>query len=415
MMSKITVIDSIMGSGKTSWAKQYMKKNQYSKRFIYVSPYLDEIGNNILKDCTFLVQPDSKKGKGSKLTHFKELLVRGESIITTHALFRLFDEEVMELLKDAGYTLILDEVANVIEHMDSVTKRDIEILLNDNVIEVKNRKVIWLDDDYKGVFNSKNINIKYHAKQGNMYLYRDSVLIWTFPAKVFDLFDETYILTYLFNGQIQRYYYDLFNIQYSYRSVEQFDKGFCLMDYNPLNEHREQFKSLINVYEGSLNYNYVKNKQVKGNEFSSSWFKRADEEVISKLKKNLYNYFRNIVNAKSDDILWTTLKGKKFYLQGKGYTRGFLPWTTRATNEYQDRSNLAFVYNRYLNPIEKNFFTDVGVKVDEELLAISDLLQWIWRSAIRKQEAEQINIYIPSIRMRTLLYQWLNNQEIAFK
>ncbi|MED4971371.1 DEAD/DEAH box helicase family protein [Parageobacillus toebii] len=412
-MSKVTVIDSIMGSGKTSWAKEYMNKNQKVKRFIYVSPYLDEIENNILKDCPFLVQPDEKRGKGSKLKHFKELLVNGESIVTTHALFTLFDNEVIELLKDAGYTLILDEVANVIEMLDKVTKHDIEILLNSNKIEVKDRKVIWLDESYDGVFDSRYANIKYHAQQGNLYLHKNSILFWTFPAKVFDLFEETYILTYLFDGQIQRYYYDLFNIEYTYKSVEKMGKGYCLVDYNPYTEGRRKYRSLINIYEGELNINYVKDGKVKGNELSSNWFRNADKKTLERLKKNLYAYFRK--RGKSKDVIWTTMKEMRFKLRGKGYTKGFISLNTRATNKYQDTHNLAYVYNRYMNPIEKAFFDDAGVRVNEDLLAVSDLLQWIWRSAIRKHEPEPINIYIPSLRMRTLLYQWLNNEEVKFK
>jgi hypothetical protein len=412
-LAKVTVIDSIMGSGKTSWAKEYMNRHHKSKRFIYVSPYLDEIHNNILVDCPFLVEPDSKLGKGTKLKHFKELLANGESIVTTHALFSLFDYEVMELLRDAGYILILDEVANVIEKVEKVTKQDIELLLNANKIEVKDRKVIWLDDCYNGVFDGRYANIKYHAQQGNIYLHRDIMLFWTFPASVFDLFNETFILTYLFDGQIQRYYYDLFKINYTYKSVEQMGTGYCLVDYNPRAEGRSTYKSLINIYEGKLNINYVTDGKVKGNELSSTWLKCASDEVIERLKKNLYTYFRKY--GKSNDNLWTTKKSMKYRLQGKGYTKGFIPWTTRATNDYQDTHNLAFVYNLYMKPFEKQFFEDAGVKVNEDLLALSDLLQWLWRSAIRKPDAEPINIYIPSLRMRTLLYQWLNNEEIKFK
>lgn len=414
-VSKVKVIDSIMGSGKTSWAKEYMKKHQNNKRFIYVSPYLQEIENNILKDCPFLIQPDAKKGKGSKLQHFKQLIVNGDSIVTTHALFRLFNAEVMELLKDAGYTLILDEVSNVIEILEKVTKKDIEILLDADVIRIENRKVIWLDDGYKGVFDGRYANIKYHAQEGNLYLHRDSILFWTFPVTVFDLFDETYILTYLFDGQIQRYYYDLFQVEYDYRSVERMGKAYCLVDYNPSTENRKKYKNLMNIYEGDLNCNYVSNGKVKGNEFSSTWMRNADEDTIDRLKKNLYTYFRKHCKTKSNKNLWTTILDYKVKLQGKGYTKGFLSWTTRATNDYQDTQSLAFVYNRYMNPIEKSFFTDAEVRVNEDLLALSDILQWIWRSAIRKEEAEAINIYIPSLRMRTLLYQWLNNEEIKFK
>lgn len=413
-MSKITVIDSIMGSGKTSWAKEFMNKYQETKRFLYVSPYLYEIENNILKECPFLVQPDEKKGKGSKLKHLKELLVNGECIVTTHALFRLFDNDVIELLRDAGYILILDEVANVIERLDKITKDDIGMLLTSNKIEVKDRKVIWLDESYDGVFDSRHTNIKYHAQQGNIYLHGNSVLFWTFPAKVFELFEETYILTYLFDGQIQKYYYDLFNIGYKFKSVEKLGKGYSLVPFDSKNEGRELYRGLINIYDGDLNENFIL-KKPKGNELSTTWLRNADNKTLERLKMNLITYFRKGCKAKTKDIIWTTKKDFKSKLKGNGYTKGFISLNTRATNKHQDTHNLAYVYNRYMNPIEKSFFNDVGVKVDEDVLALSDLLQWVWRSAIRKNNPEPINIYIPSLRMRTLLYQWLNNEEVKFK
>ncbi|PEC20587.1 DEAD/DEAH box helicase family protein [Bacillus cereus] len=413
-MSKVTVIDSIMGSGKTSWAKQKMLKEKNDKRFIYVTPYLNEIENNILVDCPFLVQPNETKGKGSKLKHFKELLVNGENIITTHALFSMFDNEVMELLENAGYTLILDEVANVLERVDKVTSNDIKILLEANVIEIENRKVIWLDNMYNGVFSSKYANIKYQAQQGNMYVCRDSIMFWTFPTKVFDLFDETYILTYLFDGQVQRYYYDFFEIKYIYKSIKKMGKEYVLVSNAGDSKERYTYRKFINVYEGLLNENYME-KKPKGNELSSTWLSHADMATIKRLKQNLYTYFRKNCNAKSADIIWTTKKDYKTKLKGKGYTKGFISLNTRATNDYQEAHNLAYVYNRYMNPMEKAFFEDAGVKVNEDLLAVSDLLQWIWRSAIRKHNPEPINIYIPSLRMRTLLYQWLSNEVIKFK
>lgn len=52
-----------------------------------------------------------------------------------------------------------------------------------------------------------------------MYLLDNSFLIWTFPVKVFSAFKEIYVLTYLFSGQMQRYYYDMYNIPYEYKSV----------------------------------------------------------------------------------------------------------------------------------------------------------------------------------------------------
>ncbi len=46
-----------------------------------------------------------------------------------------------------------------------------------------------------------------------------------------------------------------------------------------------------------------------------------------------------------------------------------------------------------------------GVTINEDLYGLSEMIQWIWRSRIRK--GESINIYIPSMRMRNLLDAWM--------
>ena len=69
---------------------------------------------------------------------------------------------------------------------------------------------------------------------------------------------------------------------------------------------------------------------------------------------------------------------------------------------------MAFMLNLFMNPNEVNYFISQNVKVNEELLAVSDMLQWIFRSSIR--DDKPINIYIPSSRMRNLLKDWLDNK-----
>ena len=46
-----------------------------------------------------------------------------------------------------------------------------------------------------------------------------------------------------------------------------------------------------------------------------------------------------------------------------------------------------------------------NVELDEDAYALSEMLQLIWRSRIRK--GESINVYIPSRRMRELFEDWL--------
>lgn len=47
--------------------------------------------------------------------------------------------------------------------------------------------------------------------------------------------------------------------------------------------------------------------------------------------------------------------------------------------------------------------------MDAELYALSEMLQWIWRSRIRN--GEEINIYVASKRMRGLLIRWMNGED----
>ena len=73
----------------------------------------------------------------------------------------------------------------------------------------------------------------------------------------------------------------------------------------------------------------------------------------------------------------------------------------RASNEYRDRTAVAYLVNKYFNPFIKNFFVSNGVEVDEDGYAISEMLQFLWRSGIR--DGKRITVYIPSRRMRELL------------
>ena len=127
--------------------------------------------------------------------------------------------------------------------------------------------------------------------------------------------------------------------------------------------------------------------------------------MIIDLKNNVLNYFCGILKTKSEDIIWTTFKGYEKKIKGKGYTKGFIPLNLRASNRYKNRTSCAYLVNRYVNPVVKQFFEKNGINVDEDAYALSEMLQWIWRSAIR--DGKPINIYIPSKRMRTLLMNWL--------
>ena len=105
--------------------------------------------------------------------------------------------------------------------------------------------------------------------------------------------------------------------------------------------------------------------------------------------------------------MWTTFSTYENQLSGDGYKKGFLACNARATNAYRNKTTLAYTINYYLNPIITNYFTQCGVRVEQDALALSELIQWVFRSAIR--DGNPITIYIPSNRMRTLFLNWLDS------
>ena len=63
--------------------------------------------------------------------------------------------------------------------------------------------------------------------------------------------------------------------------------------------------------------------------------------------------------------------------------------------------------NVYLDPSIVQYFSCVGgVTLDQDLYAVSTLIQWICRSAVR--EGKPVNLYLPSQRMRDLLDKFFN-------
>lgn len=412
MKTTITVIDAICGAGKTSWAIQHMKE-PFGGRFIYVTPYLTEIKRVVESTDGDFKEPSNHNKQGSKIEDLRKLVTRGENIVCTHELFKLCDEELLEMISEVGYTLILDEVLNVINPI-KITSRDLKMLIESKIIKIDEQTgfIEWIDSEYKGKFEE----LKHLSKNDNLFLFNNTFVFWTLHHKSFEVFEKVYILTYLFDGQIQRYYYDLHGFTYQKKSITKINDSYELVDYNNRLDNRDMIAKRLSIYEDNgkskLNSNYCKKPTYTM--FSSTWLKRCDDATLDRLNKNIRSFFTSRkVNSKSS--FWTTLKDiakslksdKAIYYETKKKDN-FVSVNVRATNEYRNCTACAYIFNRFMNPIEKAFFEFHGVKVDEDTLAVSDLIQFIFRGVIRNdQEDSVLNVYIPSMRMRELLYRFL--------
>lgn len=418
---KFNVIDSIMGSGKTVWAFNFMYK-EIGKKFIYVTPYLDEIerllyirdengnvvksegGHNVGTKWYYKRKFREPKHLGEgKLHSLHGLLKSGFNIATTHALFKMCTEETLKLIKQGKYTLVLDEALDIVEIMDDLKTKDYEMMLDSGKLRVdEDRTLSWTDPDYDGKFwefrrkceNGTVVEIK----KGNRYV---QLLVWNFNFRLFNAFEKVYIMTYLFDSSLLKYYFDIHGVKYKKWCIE--NKKLVEYEYKKPYD-KSWLRKLINVYQGRLNDIGERRTALNVN-----WHKNYSKQRY-KVRNNIYNYFRHIAQANSSQALWTTFKSSQKALSSKGYKGCFAPCNIRATNDYIHKTALAYCVNRYLNPEYIDYFLEYGIKVDQDMFALSEMIQWIWRSAIR--DGKPINIYIPSRRMRELLIWWLNNENI---
>lgn len=385
-----------MGSGKTSWSIQHINKNTFDN-FLYITPFLDEV-NRIIKNSNRDFKQPINKGNG-KLDSINELLACQSDIASTHELFKHLDEESRVNIKEGHYTLILDEVLNVIEPYDNIRNDDMKLLKESGCVTVDDDGfVIWNKE--KMDYDTKYNEIKILADNRSLIYINQKLLLWRYPPEIFTLFDKIYILTYLFESSILKNYFDLYQIVYEQKSISEQNGKYDIVNF--FVPDTSIYIEKINIYDGKLNENVYQ----KINGLSVTWFRaKINQDNTKQIKRNLYNYFSNILNAKAETIMWTTFKDYRNRLKGKGYSNQFVSYNCRSTNDYDDRFNLAYCVNVYLHPGITQFFKQRGINIDEDLYGLSEMIQWIWRSRIRK--GENINIYIPSIRMRNLLIAWM--------
>ena len=331
------------------------------------------------------------------------MIEKGYNVVSTHALFQKLTDRVLDLTQFNDYILIVDEAADVIEEID-ITKNDLKTIVKEYITIKDDMSVVWNEEkkDYEGRFD----DYKHMIDMGGVKAHRSDSgeiisLVWTFPSFIFEAFKKVYILTYMFNGQ--KAYYDYHNISINKLYV---DNNYQITNIPQKYNYNEQKKLITIIEDDKLNSIGEPNGSL-----SMSWFYRNSKSVLIKqLQNNINNFFKNIMNGTPiNQKIWTTFKEYKDIIKGKGYTNAFVPINIRATNDYKDTIAVAYIANRYMKPTLKHFFESENINVDEDGYALSEMIQFIYRSAIR--DGKPITIYIPSKRMRNLLKNWINEKD----
>lgn len=419
----ITVIDSIMGSGKTTYMTNLMNELHTQSlgrsftdpehrpiRFLYVAPLLSEV-DRITQACSDLNFRDPQPVEGRKLHHLSTLIEEGANICTTHALFRLLNRDIYEKLKEQNYVLVIDEVLDCVNLFEELSASDRKLLFRDHLVYVdpSTKRLRWNHRDhsaYSGKFNS----IRDLCDNGNLVLYRDTALIWEFPTDFLRCFDQVYVLTYMFLGSPMSAYLRTEGLPYEMMTLAD-HQLVSWAGHSDETETKEKLRALITVHDGSANqWGQPKGRE---NPMSATWYERLikdDPQRLGRIKRSTEHWFKMTAQTPANDNAWTTFKKAKKHLKGARYARGFIPNNAKATNDYKHKRSLAYLCNIFYHPFIKGYFEDRGITVHEELYALSEMIQWVWRSQIRDELP--IKVFVPSERMRNLFIRWLHSASV---
>lgn len=405
--SVIKIIDDIMGSGKSTWAINHIKQNP-DKKFLCIVPLLSECERFKEKTDIDIIDPEKW---GSKWKNFRWLVENDKNIVTTHSLIRMMDLDMLELLKSKNYVLMIDECLDVLDTY-KISKDDLKIIFNEKLVSLdEDGFLVWNEErkPYKGVYGDIKRLCSFKSLMGFKKENSDElarVIMWNFPVDFFKCFDESYIFTYLWEGSIQKSYFDIHGIKYEKYMLD-YDRQLIPHCKEIEYEKRRNVADLINIYDGK--FNKIGMKIGKSNPLSKSWYedkRKKNRSIFSQLKNNTENYFRTVTKTKSIDNMYTVFKPYCKYVKGKGFANGFVSCNARGTNEFKNKKSLAYLINFFMSPDIKQFVEHYHIEFDDNLFSLSALLQWIWRSQIR--DGNPIDLYIPSERMRELLKIWIN-------
>lgn len=405
--SVIKIVDDIMGSGKSTWAINHINQNP-DKKFLCIVPLLSECERFKEKTDIDIIDPEKW---GSKWKNFRWLVENDKNIVTTHSLIKMMDLDMLELLKSKNYVLMIDECLDVLDTY-KISKDDLKIIFNEKLVSLdEDGFLVWNEErkPYKGVYGDIKRLCSFKSLMGFKKENSDElarIIMWNFPVDFFKCFDESYIFTYLWEGSIQKSYFDIHGIKYEKYMLD-YDRQLIPHCKEIEYEKRKNIVDLINIYDGK--FNKIGMKIGKSNPLSKSWYedkRKKNRSIFSQLKNNTENYFRTVTKTKSIDNMYTVFKPYCKYVKGEGYTKGFVSCNARGTNEFKNKKSLAYLINFFMSPDIKQFVEHYHIKFDDNLFSLSALLQWIWRSQIR--DGKSIDLYIPSERMRELLKIWIN-------
>lgn len=448
---KITVLDAVMGNSKTQRLKDIMLKTD--NPILYITPLLSEsmsvVGvlnndgvqersddgeymydsDNVLSVKRFKI-PNTKNKRNSKLDSLEFMVDNKFNISSTHKLFSMLTPTIAAKFLNNGYVLVIDESLNCWNNLAilDMFKDEKGYMSEGEKLDQKNGATSRTDKEVLGLIETGSIvvdpvgllhwdtesgyvptsdmihySLKSLCDMKQLYLSNGRVVFWELTADIIKSFKEVFVGTYMFEYSVMSHYMDVHNLEYE---VVRFGNKPSF------------YKPYMNIIQGKMN-------DVGEGKFALSYgrlegktrVKESTKETRAILKKNLDNFFKNRCKTGKEYNLWTTYIDAKSSIMNSRGSVNFVPYNIKATNEYRHCTSIAYLVNNFPNTFLIAMISKRNSKrkFDQDMWALSEMLQMIFRSAIRgdrnkSDDSRHIMLYIPSQRMRELLERWLNDE-----
>lgn len=386
-------------------------------RFLVVTPYKNEVDR--ICQATPCVQPD-----GIKRADLKRLLASGENICCTHALCALLDSDTLDIIENSGYQyhLIIDEEIAVIQDIvgnkrivnkqtpsliDRYGRQDFKLAAQDNLIIVDpdTAAITWNSDH---TYNSKKYktdgiydDLRRRLETTDLYMHGSGV-IQLMKRKVWQAFASVTFCSYRMKESYLAYYCRLYSININYQHLE----------------NNEIVDGYLSLKPAKLDKIVLSTKHSNQScTYSKGWYQEHVKTPtnLSEKAKQLradFRQFRETVvphEVPKKNYYWTCYKGYETILADQRHLvkSRWHPCNLKATNSLTDRRIIGYFVNRFANVNIKGFLRSRNIPINEQELALSELIQFVWRSNIRTTDSNTVYVFIASGVLLGNFQDWL--------
>jgi len=399
-MTNIVFIDRPCGSGKTMELLDTINGST-GQAYLVVVPTRLEIARYLEALGPEVVAPEPAATKGDDLLH---LLNQGKTIVTTHALFDMMNDEHYYFLKQ--YVVVIDEAVEVVKPVPGGP--------------ILGFHEVYVDNGYARIEDDGLVTVlpKWHAEMDlasdvlsrELYNLARKKRLWKavdtgfwsnqLPLEAFTAPMKVLVMTYLHEYSYLALFLKHKGIPFQAKrnpDLEDFFRGYC--------------RDHIEVTRGASAY-------LEECNWSATASKKITPAKASKIKAALKDVRRrDIGSAPASEVIWSTLKIAKEVIGGKrGKTteENFVSRSTKGTNQYDQASVGLYLNSIHMHPTIAGFYH--ASERFKDGYALSEMLQWIFRMRCRRYmtqgnaglEAIKCKVVVPCKRMRDLWERFIN-------